>query len=73
MVFLHFISTWKPTISNFGVNRVNEKKMGYKQKDNQQKKGMAQHLVPFLVSLILLFGIPNMIPIKSNLRMTLCC
>jgi hypothetical protein len=28
MVFLHFISTWNPTISNFGVNGVNKKRMG---------------------------------------------
>ncbi len=28
MVFLHFINTWNPTISNFGVNGVNEKRMG---------------------------------------------
>jgi hypothetical protein len=28
MVFLHFISIWNPTINNFGVNGVNEKRMG---------------------------------------------
>jgi hypothetical protein len=38
MAFLHFTSTWKPTIGNFGVNGMNERKMVKKQKGAHKKK-----------------------------------
>lgn len=73
MGIFHFASAWKPTINSVGVGGVNKKRMGQKQKDTRQKNGLVQPLMRFPNSLILLFDIPKMIPIKSILKRTLCC
>jgi hypothetical protein len=42
----------KPTIDNIGVNGVNKKRVGKKEKGIQQKKGLAQPLMLILIFLL---------------------
>lgn len=50
-----------------------QEKDGPKAKRHLTKKGLVQPLMTVPISLVLLFNIPKMIPIKNILKRTLCC
>jgi len=54
MRFLHYENIWRGFIGSFGMNGLNNKRMGFKEKAIQQKRGMAQLLAPFLPFLVIL-------------------